>query len=93
MDKDSKEQYKHFLLQSNVDSSLIEFREKNGNLKMVSIVDNLKDGMSSVYTFFDPTDNGASYGILAFGNRILYKNRGHLILFGVLDRGEQKNGL
>ncbi len=77
MDKDSKEQYKHFLLQSNVDSSLIEFREKNGNLKMVSIVDNLKDGMSSVYTFFDPTDNGASYGIFSVMWQVEYcKNRG-----------------
>ena len=26
MDKDSKEQYKHFLLQSNVDSSLIDLK-------------------------------------------------------------------
>jgi leucyl-tRNA---protein transferase len=36
MDQDSREQYRHFLLQSNVDSRLIEFRE-NGTLRMVSI--------------------------------------------------------
>jgi hypothetical protein len=53
MDHDSREQYRHFLLQSNVDSKLIEFRE-NGILRMVSIVDELQDGLSSVYTFFDP---------------------------------------
>jgi arginine-tRNA-protein transferase len=61
MDQDSREQYRHFLLQSNVDSQLVEFRE-NSELRMVSIVDRLQDGLSSVYTFFDPDIPGASYG-------------------------------
>jgi len=61
MDQDSREQYRHFLLQSNVDSRLIELRE-NGVLRIVSIVDELQDGLSSVYTFFDPDVAGASYG-------------------------------
>jgi arginine-tRNA-protein transferase len=61
MDQDSREQYRHFLLQSNVDSRLIEFRE-DGVLRMVSIVDELQDGLSSVYTFFDPDTAGASFG-------------------------------
>jgi leucyl-tRNA---protein transferase len=61
MDQDSREQYRHFLLQSNVDSRLIEFRD-DGMLRMVSIVDELQDGLSSVYTFFDPTVSGASFG-------------------------------
>src|SRR6185312_17566594 len=61
MDQDSREQYRHFLLQSNVDSKLIEFRE-DGALRMVSILDELQDGMSSVYTFFDPQVTGASFG-------------------------------
>jgi arginine-tRNA-protein transferase len=61
MDQDSREQYRHFLLQSNVDSRLIEFRE-NGALRMVSIVDELQDGLSSVYTFFEPDVPGASFG-------------------------------
>jgi arginine-tRNA-protein transferase len=61
MDQDSREQYRHFLLQSNVDSRLIEFRE-DGALRMVSIVDELQDGVSSVYTFFEPDVPGASFG-------------------------------
>jgi len=61
MDQDSREQYRHFLLQSNVQSRLIEFRE-NGALRMVSIVDELQDGLSSVYTFFEPDRRSASFG-------------------------------
>jgi arginine-tRNA-protein transferase len=61
MDQDSREQYRHFLLQSNVDTRLVEFRE-DGELRMVSIIDELQDGLSSVYTFFDPDMAGASYG-------------------------------
>ena len=61
MDQDSREQYRHFLLQSNVDSRLIEFRE-DVLLRMVSIVDELQDGLSSVYTFFDPDVPAASFG-------------------------------
>ena len=61
MDQDSREQYRHFLLQSNVTSRLVEFREQ-GVLRMVSILDELQDGMSSVYTFFDPEIESASFG-------------------------------
>jgi arginine-tRNA-protein transferase len=60
MDQDSRDQYSHFLLQSRVDTRLIEFREA-GKLMMVSIVDILGDGMSSVYTFFEP-GVAASFG-------------------------------
>jgi len=61
MDQDSREQYQHFLLHSNVTTDLFEFREL-GRLRMVSLVDRLQDGLSSVYTFYDPAPPGASYG-------------------------------
>lgn len=61
MDQDSHEQYAHFLLQSRVDTRLVEFRE-GPELRMVSIIDVLPDGLSSVYTFFDPDFEGSAYG-------------------------------
>ncbi|THF66972.1 arginyltransferase [Pseudothauera nasutitermitis] len=66
MDQDNREQYAHFLLQSHVDTRLVEFRER-GALRMVSVIDRLTDGLSSVYTFYDPDlprGSLGTYGIL-----------------------------
>lgn len=60
-DENGRKQYCDFLLKSTVDSFLVTFHE-NERLRMVSIIDQLPDGLSSVYTFFDPDVAGSSYG-------------------------------
>jgi len=61
MDADDRNQYRNFLMQSSVDSVLVEFREE-GALRMVSVVDCLTEGLSAVYTFYDCNQPSASYG-------------------------------
>ena len=68
MDGDDRESYQNFLLQSHVDSLLVEFREpleqnEPGALRMVSVIDLLGDGLSSVYTFYEPDLPRARLGV------------------------------
>jgi arginyl-tRNA--protein-N-Asp/Glu arginylyltransferase len=62
MDRDGPEQYTQFLLSSNVDSILVEFRDGD-TLVMVSVIDQIDDGLSAVYTFFDPANEKMSPGV------------------------------
>jgi arginine-tRNA-protein transferase len=70
MDNGDREPYQNFLLQSHVDSLLVEFREPSdraqggqGALRMVSVIDLLGDGLSSVYTFYEPDLPRARFGV------------------------------
>lgn len=84
MDNDDRGSYQNFLLQSHVDSLLVEFRDppdrmqahagentwqgtgyqgRRGALRMVSMIDLLSDGLSSVYTFYEPDLPRARLGV------------------------------
>ncbi|MBT9589582.1 MAG: arginyltransferase [Thiobacillus sp.] len=66
MDKDGPEQYTQFLLSSNVDTVMVEFRDGE-MLVMVAVIDQVQNGLSAVYTFFDPAreqDSLGVYGVL-----------------------------
>ncbi len=67
MDNDDQDQYMQFLLQGRVNSRIVEFRDgphdpHPGRLRMVSMIDILEQGISSVYTFYDSHDSSASFG-------------------------------
>jgi len=60
MDIDDEVQYTDFLVKTNVNSFMVEFRQTQaddaeGELVMVSIIDQVDAGISAVYTFYAPT--------------------------------------
>lgn len=63
--KDEAEQYRQFLCESNVESLMVEFRNAENQIKIVSVIDVVSDGASAVYTFYDALELKASYGTYA----------------------------
>ena len=80
---DEEEQYRQFIIQSHIESYLVEFRE-GPTLRMVSVIDQVQDGISSVYTFFDPSVERASFGTYGILWQIQYPKETQLpyVYFG-----------
>jgi arginyl-tRNA--protein-N-Asp/Glu arginylyltransferase len=63
MDDPTPETYLGFLTAPRIDTQFLELREA-GQLLAVAITDRLRDGLSAVYTFFDPEAEARSPGVL-----------------------------
>lgn len=69
MDPLSESAYKDIINSHWCNSELLEFRD-NQDLVAVAVIDKLKDGLSAVYTFFEPELSNLSLGILAIQHEI-----------------------
>lgn len=54
--------YRSMVEDSPIETHLIEFRDKQGKLVAVCLMDKMDDGVSGVYSFYDTTRNGGSLG-------------------------------
>lgn len=64
MQTDDPDRYMQFLTADWAETEFVEFR-KDGQLSAVAVTDRLDDGLSAVYTFFDPASSRRSPGIHA----------------------------
>ena len=64
MDDPDPQKYTNFLLSRHVHTVFYEMRHQN-RLLVVAVVDHLPDGLSAVYTFFDPQEKRRSLGTYA----------------------------
>ena len=62
--EDDVADYNDFLIKSNVNSKLVEFR-LNSQLQMITIIDIIDDAISAVYTFYDCSDQKLSLGTMS----------------------------
>lgn len=64
MDDPDPENYLSFFTHPRIDTAFYEFR-LHGQLLAVAVVDHLEQGLSAVYTFFDPDHTARSLGVYA----------------------------
>jgi len=64
MDNPEQEDFLRFLTAAQIDTTFYELRDAD-SLLGVAVVDRLRDGLSAVYTFFDPDQPQRSLGVLA----------------------------
>lgn len=56
------EQFEQFIMHGLENTLFIEYR-KNGALLATSVIDQLADGLSAIYTYFDPSESARSPGV------------------------------
>lgn len=56
--------YRAMVEDTSVDTQIIEFRSADTNLVACCLLDRLDDGLSAVYSFFDPAETRRSLGTL-----------------------------
>ena len=71
MDNDEPENYESLISASWSTSKLLEFRLDN-TLLMVAVIDCFNDGVSAVYTFFDPSYSNRGLGVFGVLSEIEY---------------------
>lgn len=54
MEKMSEDDYRALVEETNVDTKVIEFRDGDDTLLACCLIDLLSDGLSALYSFFDP---------------------------------------
>ncbi len=60
----SRDQFQSFLVDGRPEARFYEFRD-SGKLLVLAVADELNDGLSAIYTFFDPALRSRSPGVLA----------------------------
>ncbi len=71
MDDPDPEKYNEFMVESSVDSFFIEMRLQE-TLAAVAVCDRVEDGISAIYTFFDPDLSKRSLGTFAIMWQVEY---------------------
>jgi arginyl-tRNA--protein-N-Asp/Glu arginylyltransferase len=60
----SRDQFQSFLVDGRPEASFYEFRDA-GTLLAVAVADEINDGLSAIYTFFDPQEQTRALGVYA----------------------------
>jgi arginine-tRNA-protein transferase len=76
MDNDEPESYENLIKSSWCNSKLLEFRQ-NEKLVMIAVIDCFNDGISAVYTFYDPEYNDRGLGVFGVLSEIAFIKSQH----------------
>lgn len=85
------ETYDDFLVRSYVDTHFLCFRDVLGTLRMVSVFDRVHNGLSAVYTFYDPEYKGSlgTFAVMCLADLCLQWQLPYLYL-GYWVKGSEK---